>query len=101
MHQQNLKQLAIDIVEGKVFGSWMVAENDINKLPLIFLPLALNAGKDLGEVYGYYQYYDRAISKKYGKYPCFSRMHYLNVEQGKQVEVEVTKYKSLKEGFLK
>ena len=38
MVEKDLRQLAVDIVEQKVFGTFLMSENDMNCLYVVFMP---------------------------------------------------------------
>ncbi len=62
---QELKELAIDIFEGKVFTDRHIPEEEERGLLMVFMPLALGAGKDWTEddyksIGMFYEYMDQA-----------------------------------------
>ena len=78
-----LKQLALDVVEGRVFGSWSVPEDEVRMLMSIFLPLALCEKEHLKDlvdqnITGFYEYLDKSNSMAVNGYPTFMTVKMLN-----------------------
>lgn len=73
MTEQELKQLALDIADGKVFGSWMIPEEEQEAvLPAVFMPLAFGASQKMGEdVCSLYGYYADSKKQTVAGYPIF------------------------------
>ena len=96
-----MKQLAIDIVEGKVFGSWMVKNE--HDLGMVFMPLMFGSLEENGltDVAALYEYYDKAGPRSVNGMPCFMSMRYLSKAQVEELQVEINAYATLKESFLK
>jgi hypothetical protein len=99
--QEEIKQLAIDVVEGKVFGSWMIPPKDLALLERIFMPLALTPTdalpKDISVVY---EYRDKVAPLGINGYPVFFSFHYLNGEERELLTQEMNLYQKLKQQFL-
>lgn len=81
----NLRALALDIVEGKVFGSWQL-HNPAKELSMVFLAL-LFANKedtptDIGAVY---EYMSSAGVGSINGYPIFYSCRFLTMQQYKDV----------------
>lgn len=99
----NLKQLAVDITEGKVFGSWEIIEQDFSAtLPLVFFPLAFGALEKLTEEpVVFYEYYKNQYPVATpGKYPQFPTVKYLTEAQLGKVLEHMSAYQTMKQSFL-
>lgn len=73
MAEEELRKLAQEIVEGKVFTDRDVRQGDHDILPVIFIPLSLMPnvhawGADAGLVY---EYWDQAGPRSINGYPIF------------------------------
>jgi hypothetical protein len=102
MTEQELKQLAVDIVDKKVFGSWMIPEKDKRLLAVIFLPLAFRqAGEKLPEdVWSIYEYIDKASRHKVKDYPTFMTCKYLTGADCAILNPAILEYHDFKTRFL-
>lgn len=74
MTTEQLKQLALDIIEDRVFGSWNLppptSDDDVGALAMTFLPLALGAAAPEGTVH-VYEYLSEAGPRVINGLPCF------------------------------
>jgi hypothetical protein len=102
MTEAELKQLAVDVVDGKVFGSWMIPEDDKRLLAVIFLPLAFKqAGEKLPEdVWCMYEYIDKASRHKVKDYPTFMTCKYLTGADCAILNPAILAYHEFKTKFL-
>lgn len=72
---RELAQLAQDVVDGKVFGSWQIPEGQEDLFPMIFTPvLFAEQPENAGHVY---EYLDKAAPRCVNGYPIFFSMFYL------------------------
>ncbi len=96
----NLKQLAIDIVEGKVFGSWML--KDPKDIGMVFLPLIFAASKDFEgvDIVSVYEYYDKALPRGVNGYPCFASANFLSSKQVEEIQPLIDQYQNMKNTFI-
>ena len=103
MNLEEIRKLALDIAEERVFGSWMIPEDELdNTLAIVFMPLALGGEKNLPEDASVlYEYLDKSKHKTTKGYPIFVSMKVLSQSELAQLIPLVTKIKSLKEEFLK
>jgi len=92
-----LRQLAADAVEGRVFGSWMVG--DTASLPLVFMPLALGAQlpKDTQHVY---EYLEKAGPRGINGYPSFFSFHVLVKDEAERLQPLIDELVEQKKAFL-
>lgn len=102
MTEAELKVLAIDVVEGRVFGSWMLSEQDQHLLAAIFLPFAFPGatGKLPDNVWGLYEYLDKAKKQKVREYPAFVTCKFLTQTDCEALNPMIRKYADLKQSFL-
>lgn len=69
-NKNKLKQLAIDIVENRVFCSNQITDNTL--AASIFLPLMFLKTEDIPwDTYLCYAYYDKALTRSINGYPTF------------------------------
>lgn len=103
MTGQELKQLALDIADGKVFGSWMIPEEEQEAvLPAVFMPLAFGASNNLGdEVCSLYGYYSDSKKQTVGGYPIFfDRMRVLTKSDLKILNPILEQLREMRQTFL-
>lgn len=101
--KEELKQLAVDIVDGKVFGSWMIPEEHIDSLlPVIFMPIAFGASNQLDDkVCSLYGYYEEAKRETHDGFPIFfDKMYTLTTNDLTILNIYLNKLKLLKSKFM-
>jgi len=83
-----LKQIAHDIVGGRIFTNWMLREPD-EDMRMVFMPLALSPNLvkqlyflDCGLIY---EHMDEAGVHGVSGYPCFLSFHWLPRPQARKV----------------
>lgn len=96
------RQLAMDIVDGKVFGSWAITEKDM--IGLVFMPLSLGA-KIADDTAHVYEYYDKAAPRSINGYPIFFSMTAITTKEWPQIVKWCRKFERMKEigkvGFVR
>ncbi len=105
MTEKQLKQLAIDIVERKVFGTFQMSENDMNHLQIVFMPfIALNEEQrqkmNDDKIIHVYEYYDKAGPRAVNGMPIFMSMLSINEDDWKKIKVFIETYKIKINSFL-
>ena len=101
MTDEELKVLAVDIVDRRVFGSWMVPKDQPSLIARIFLPLSVGAAsKRPGDASCFYEYLDRAMPISVNGYPAFFSFKFLTVEDWERLVPMIERYKSMKQEFL-
>ena len=101
MTDEELKVLAVDIVDRKVFGSWMVPKDQPSLIASIFIPLSIGAASKLpGNVDSLYEYLHRAMPISVNGYPAFFTFRFLTVEDRERLVPMIERYKSMKQEFL-
>lgn len=106
MRREELKKLAIDIVEGRVFGTWNISSEEKNLIPMIFLPLNFIDEKQFRrlksrKIVHAYEYLDRAGSRTVNGYQIFFSCKFLTRKDWKKVVRYIRRYKKMRERFLK
>jgi len=93
---EDLKQLAIDVVENKVFTSNHLPKEAERFLCNIFMPLIFmeDPPKDLALVY---EYLEKAGPRAINGYPIFDSCHFLTTEQLKDLNNHIQQYMEIKE----
>jgi hypothetical protein len=105
LSKAELKQIAIDIVEGKIYTSMHYSMNQgtLRGIERVFLPLAFGAGKKfpipLEELGLLYEQVSRATSLMSNGEPTFLSFNYLTREQTDEVMDYYNSYLELKEKF--
>jgi hypothetical protein len=71
--EEELKKLAQEIVDGKVFTDRDLRKGDEGSLPMVFMVICLmeNAGAFVADAGLLYEYWDQAGPRSINGYPCF------------------------------
>lgn len=100
-----LKQLAADIYENKVFTDRHVHKEHSHILSMVFIPLILKTyeveveqGKEISLIY---EYMDKAGPRAINGYPIFLSVNFLTREEHERMNTFYESYKTIKETFLK
>ncbi len=95
------KQLALDIVDGKVFGTWSISQEDYALLPVIFLPLAfMELSKIKKDVVHIYEYVDKAGLRGVNGYPTFMSCRLLKKSDAEALVPIIEQLKQQRKDFL-
>lgn len=100
MNDEELRKLAMAVVERKVFGSWMLGPNEPpNTLGLVFMPLLLGARlpPNVGAVY---EYYSEAGPRSINGYPTFFSCRVLTKTDTKNIQPYIDKLAQQRKEFL-
>ena len=98
MTNEELKVLAVDIIEQKVLGSWMVPDALVAR---IFVPLSVGAASKLPEdVSCVYEYLDKSMPMTIENYPTFFSLKFLTTEDRERLVPMIERYKLLKQEFF-
>ncbi len=105
MDEKELKQLAIDIAENKVFGTFHMNENEMNSLQVVFMPfiaLSEERRKKMRDdnVIHVYEYYDKAGPRSVNGMPCFFSFSEIIEKDWKKVVKYIKEYEVKKNSFL-
>jgi hypothetical protein len=98
MTDAELKKLAVDIVDQKVFGSWMAPDSLIAN---IFIPLR-KGGSDMvpEDVSCLYEYMDKATGMLAHGYPTFFSFKFFTNEERERLVPMIERYRAIKKEFL-
>lgn len=100
-----LKQLAIDIVDGKVFTDQHISQSQKHMLGQVFMPLLLGgvdelrAHDKLGDLGLIYEYYSEAGPLSINGMPTFTSLNFLSITDTLRMSVFYKEYYALKEQF--
>ena len=101
MTEQELRQLALDMVEGKVFGTWDLPEDHQHLIGNIWMVLILGGADILtDDVAHVYEYLDKAGPRSVNGYPIFWSCRVLTKEDAKKLSPLIDKLEKQREAFL-
>jgi hypothetical protein len=103
MTDQELRLLAADIYEGRVFTDRQV--EDSSDLPMVFMPIALGAFAEMTEeefkqIGLIYEYLDKAGPRAINGLPSFFSLRVLDIQYMPKLQQYLDAYKAIKEGFF-
>jgi hypothetical protein len=104
-NDEKLRQLAMDIVDGKVYTSDQIPDaNFARMIRLVFMPVGLldqEAIKSLqdDDITMFYEYFSAAGSRSINGLPMFTTIRYLNRDDHKRLGVFVKRYIEMKQQF--
>lgn len=85
---EQLTQLANDIVDQKVFGSWLLMrEGHEHDLSMVFMPLLFtdDAASEMKDVAHVYEFWDRAEPRGFNGLPIFFSLHEISTTEWDQL----------------
>jgi hypothetical protein len=105
MSDDEIRRLAVDVCEGRVFGTWNIPECDARLVGSIFLPVGLGALAEMpaeeidrfGEIY---EYMDKAGERAINGYPMFFSMRLLEKDDATALREEIGRYRAMKAEFV-
>ena len=98
--KRNLRSVALEIVEGKIFGSWQLANPDI-ELRLVFMVLVFCKKEDMPEdAYVVYEYMANAGPGSVNGLPMFFSCYFMTKTEFETVSNYVEEIKKLRKSFL-
>jgi len=105
MDEKELKQLAIDISENKVFGTFHMNKCEIANMSTVFMPIIFMNDEQRKEsannnIVHFYEYYDKAGPRSVNGMPCFFSMHQINLRDWKKVVKYIKEYEVRVKSFL-
>lgn len=100
-----LKVLASDIFDGKIFTNRHLPNDGLDNMEMVFMPIALGAfskltDEECNDIGLIYEYLDKASPRSVNGYPTFMSFHVLNVREFEKMSKYYIEYKDLKEQFL-
>jgi len=113
MTNEELKRLAEDICENRVFTDRHINEKDAELTPMIFMPLGLGAlstidldnvqvkkkRKEIDEMAMIYEYISEAGPRGINGYPCFFSMKVLTKSDWPKFVEYIKAYQAFKENY--
>lgn len=105
MEEKELKQLAIDISENKVFGTFHMNESEMSNMSYVFMPLVFMKEEQKQamidkKVVHFYEYYDKAGPRSVNGMPCFFSMSHINQDNWKKIVKYIKEYEVRVKTFL-
>ena len=105
MEEKDLKQLAIDIAEDKVFGTFHMNKCEIANMSAVFMPLVFMTDEQRqkmsdNKVVHLYEYYNKAGPRSINGMPTFMSMRNIVSKDWKKVIKYIKKYKARVKTFL-
>jgi hypothetical protein len=105
MDEKELKQLAIDISENKVFGTFHMNKCEIANLSAVFMPVIFMTDEQRKEssdnnIVHFYEYYDKAGPRSVNGMPCFFSMCQINKNDWDKVVKYIKEYEVRVKSFL-
>ena len=104
METKELKQLAMDIIDNKVFGTWNLKDPE-KELPMVFMIYLFFDEKDRKEmikqeIVHFYEYYNKACPMSVNGMPTFLSCRNINKNDWNEVIKYVKQYERTKNKFL-
>ena len=105
MEEKDLRQLAVDIAESKVFGTFHMNKCEIANMSMVFMPLSFMTDEQREElseekVVHFYEYYSKAGTTSVNGMPCFFSMRNIVEKDWKKVVKYIAEYEVKIKGFL-
>ena len=103
--EKELRQLAIDIVENKVFGTFHMNKCEISNMSAVFIPISFmndEQRKEMSDnkVVHLYEYYDKAGPRSVNGMPIFMSMMNIVEEEWKKIVKYIAEYEIKVKSFL-
>lgn len=103
---KQLKQIAVDIVDGKVFTSMHLEPHDMELLSLVFMPFAFDGLKDFppekrDNIVLVYEYLKDAGPRSINGHPMFFSCNFIYSWEADEFWGYYEEYSKQKENFLK
>ena len=105
MEEKELRQLAIDIAENKVFGTFHMNKCEIANMSMVFMPLIFMTDKQRKKlsdkkVVHLYEYYHKAEKNGINGMPIFMSMMNIVQKDWNKIVKYIAEYKIKVKGFL-
>lgn len=103
--EKQLRKIALDIADGKVFGTWMLHENETNMIGHIFMPFILG-GKEFADqliankIAHFFEYYEKAGPRSINGYPIFWSIRCVSETESEKLQLYVQEALNFKKAFL-
>lgn len=100
MDEPTRRKVALDIVESRIFGSWMMRDSDVgDMLGLVFMPLVLGARLP-PNAHALYEYVSEAGPRAINGYPTFFSCRILTEADTKAISVYAADLDAKRIAFL-
>lgn len=101
----SLRQLALDVRNRLVFGSWMIPEHSLKYIHIFFTPLALMNSESIEQIKNegvvhFYEYYSEAGPRVVNGLPVFSSFYCLKREEFEELMRLLQELKDAEDAFL-
>jgi len=102
---EELKQLAVDIIEGKFFSTIGMPESDFDLLAMIFMPLALMDEETVNRIEErdpviFYADMSKRLSRSISGYPIFGEVGFIFRSELEKFATFYDQYLDIKNAFL-
>jgi hypothetical protein len=101
----DLKKLALDLVEGRAFGSWQIPAHQQHMVQMVFMPLGFM--DDIGwkqmeadDIVHFYGYMDKTFPRSVNGMPIFQSMHMLNREDTQRLKPHIERLLEIRREFM-
>lgn len=105
--EKELRELAMDIVENKVFGSWMFrsAEEASNLMGMVFMCALFMAEEDREKLKAaganhFYEYYDKSLPRSINGKPIFMSMRFILDEEWNDLDKYINELIAYRKKFM-
>jgi hypothetical protein len=103
--EAELRQLAVDYYDGKVFSDRHIPEHEKHLISAVFMPLALGALSEYDQettkqISMLYEYIDQAGPRGINGMPIFGSVRILWADEAEKMLKYFEEYKAIKEQFL-
>jgi len=105
MDEKALRQLALDVAENKVFGTFHLREHEQGLVGNIFMPILFMDDKQCEnmkkeDIFHLYEYYDKAGPMSINGRPIFSSVRMISKKDWFRCVKYIEQYKARKDSFL-
>lgn len=103
MDEQELKKLAIDISENKIFGTFHLSDHETSLLGCVFMPLMFmndEQADEMKDVAHFYEYLSAAGPLAVSGMPTFTSMRTISKEAWPKIVDYIKAYEKQKTEFL-
>lgn len=89
-HEADIRQLALDVISGQVFGTWTMREYERSNLGMVFMPIMLmddiqRKALVRDGVVHFYGHMKDSFERSINGMPMFHKVHMLDVEDTKRL----------------
>lgn len=105
MSDEKIKQVAMDCVEDRIFGSWMLRKGDEYNVTMVFMvimmmPLWWRLELERDEIVQFYEYLSEASPRGVNGYPCFFSLRTLDRNDVRRIDIAIKRIVALKKKFM-